>query len=300
MYLCYIDESGTSEIPGNSSHFILAGISVPIWHWKECERQIQDIKQRYTLEDAEIHTAWLLREYHEQRYIPHFASLDHSRRRTEVTRSRNAKLLRLQQQGNSKRYKQVKKNFKQTDSYIHLTRNERRSFVRDVAHCVGQWRFARLFAECVDKIHFDPSLHPYSVDGVSFDQVVSRFEQFLHITGSEQNFGLLIHDNNQTVAKKHTELMKSFYERGTLWVKINNVVETPLFVDSALTGMVQIADLCAYALRRYIENRETDLFNPIFRRADRKDGVVVGVRHFTGQPCSCKICVAHIRKQISA
>ena len=24
MYLCYIDESGTPELPGNSSHFVLA------------------------------------------------------------------------------------------------------------------------------------------------------------------------------------------------------------------------------------------------------------------------------------
>ena len=35
MYLLYIDESGVSNIPGNTSHFILTGISVPIWHWKD-------------------------------------------------------------------------------------------------------------------------------------------------------------------------------------------------------------------------------------------------------------------------
>ncbi|MCU7837088.1 MAG: DUF3800 domain-containing protein [gamma proteobacterium symbiont of Taylorina sp.] len=40
MYLCYIDESGTSSIPGNTSHFVLAGISVPIWHWKTCDKDI--------------------------------------------------------------------------------------------------------------------------------------------------------------------------------------------------------------------------------------------------------------------
>jgi hypothetical protein len=33
MYLCYIDESGTPESSGNTSHFVLAGISIPIWHW---------------------------------------------------------------------------------------------------------------------------------------------------------------------------------------------------------------------------------------------------------------------------
>ena len=34
MYLCYIDESGTSVVPGNTSHFVLAGLSIPIVQWK--------------------------------------------------------------------------------------------------------------------------------------------------------------------------------------------------------------------------------------------------------------------------
>jgi len=297
VYLCYIDESGTSQVPGNNSHFVLAGLSIPIWRWKDCERQIQTIKQRYSLEDVEIHTAWLLRDYREQRRIPNFASLGHSQRRTEVTRLRNETLLRLQKQPSSKAYKRAKKNFRQTDPYIHLTRNERRNFVTAVARRVGGWGFARLFADCLDKVHFDPTKHPYTVvDEVAFDQLVSRFEQFLRIAASEgQDIGLLIHDNNETIAKKHTQLMQSFHRRGTLWTKIDHIIETPLFVDSSLTGMVQIADLCAYALRRYLENDETDLFDLIFQCADRRDEVVVGVRHFTKQPCSCKICEAHIR-----
>lgn len=296
MYLCYIDESETSQIPGNTSHFILAGLCVPIEQWKDCDRQIQAIKKRYSIENAEIHTAWMMRKYKEQQSVSDFDSLDYSRRRAEVTRARNAELLRLQKQSKSKPYNQTKKNFKQTEPYIHLTLGERRNFVHEVAQCVGGWGSSRLFAECVDKIHFEPSLHTYNVDEFAFDQIVSRFEAFLQVTGAEeQNFGLLIHDNNQTVEKKHTELMKAFYEKGTLWRKINNIIETPLFVDSELTSMVQLADLCSYALRRYLENGEASLFSPIFKRADRKDGVVVGARHFTRQPCTCKICVAHNR-----
>jgi hypothetical protein len=47
MYLCYIDESGTPEIPGNTSHFILAGLSIPIWHWRSADRGITMILRRY-------------------------------------------------------------------------------------------------------------------------------------------------------------------------------------------------------------------------------------------------------------
>ena len=37
--------------------------------------------------------------------------------------------------------------------------------------------------------------------------------------------GLLIHDNNQAVARRHTELMKAFLQRGTLWTTIDHVIE---------------------------------------------------------------------------
>lgn len=103
----------------------------------------------------------------------------------------------------------------------------------------------------------------------------------------------MIHDNNETVAKKHTELMIDFHSKGTLWTDIKNIIETPLFVNSELTCLVQIADLCSYAIRRYLENGEEDLFQQVFKRADRKSGKVVGMRHFTDDSCNCEICKNH-------
>lgn len=130
--------------------------------------------------------------------------------------------------------------------------------LRELADVVGGWSFARLFAECVDKVHFDPVRAMYPVDEQAFEQVVSRFEQYLQILGKvkngEQVYGALIHDNNETVSKKHTGLMMQFHRHGTFWTKVERIIETPLFVSSELTGLVQIADLCSYALRRYLEN----------------------------------------------
>jgi hypothetical protein len=155
-----------------------------------------------------------------------------------------------------------------------------------------------LFAECINKIHFDPSKTRTSVAEQAFEQVISRYEHFLNRLSirTEQNcLGLIVHDNNQTVAHKHTQLMRQFHSQGTLWTKINRIIETSLFVDSKLTRMVQIADLCAYALRRYVENQETDLFHRIFNRADAFGNRAVGVRHFAGLNCRCDICNAHHR-----
>jgi len=291
MYLCYVDESGTSDVPGNTSHFILAGISIPIWHWNTCDREIESIKRSIGLQGAEIHVAWLLRDYPEQRKIPSFDVLSYDQRRSEVERARRQELLRLQSTSNHKQYRQTKKNFQHTQDYIHLTYDERRAFVLEIARSVAGWGFARLFAECVDKVHFDPRHSTRTVDEQAFEQVVSRFEQYLQATSApnqqQRNHGLLIHDNNQTVARKHTALMKSFHQTGTLWTRVQNIIETPLFVDSQLTSMVQIADLCAYGLRRYLENSETDIFREVFQRADRRNNVAVGVRHFTNLSCTC-------------
>ena len=66
MYICYIDESGTSAIPGNTSHFVLVGISIPVWQWKNCDREIEQIKDKFSLGGSEIHVGWMLRPYIEQ------------------------------------------------------------------------------------------------------------------------------------------------------------------------------------------------------------------------------------------
>jgi hypothetical protein len=202
MYLCYIDESGTSSIPGNTSHFILAGLSVPIWHWTDCEREISQIKTKYSLKDSEIHTAWILRKYLEQSKISGFGNLSYQRRKSAVDQYRNRELLRLQRSGNKRHYRQTRKNYLKTNAYVHLTYNERKSFILEVAKCISNWGFARLFAECIDKIYYDPARNPESVDEQSFSQIVSRFEQYLENISTQENkyYGLLIHDNNQTIA----------------------------------------------------------------------------------------------------
>lgn len=296
MHFCYIDESGTPDIPGNSSHYILAGLSIPIERWKECELQIQTIKQRYNLTHAEIHTGWLIRPYLEQSKIQHFKNLDYAARKYESEKYRNSELLKLQSPKTKKLYHQTKKNYRSTKDYIHLTYDERKSFIQEICTLIGSWQFARLFAECIDKIHFNPAASSQTIDEQAFEQLVSRFEQYLRIYTSSSNsmkYGLLIHDNNDTVKKKHTDLMKSFHDRGTLWTSVTNIIETPMFVDSQLTNMVQLADVCSYSLRRYLEKTETNFYNEIIKAADKKKGKVVGVRHFTAYHCSCNICASH-------
>ena len=238
----------------------------------------------------------MLRKYIEQSRIEGFKELPLAQRRSKVESLRKAELLRLQKSGNHKHYHQTKKNYRKTAPYIHLTYRERIQFIESIATCISNWRFARLFAECIDKIYFDPNRTPQTADEQAFEQVISRFEHYLQIISKNSDrtiYGLLIHDNNETVSTKHTRLMKEFHRVGTFWTTLESIIETPLYVDSQLTSMVQIADLCSYALRRYLENNEERLFGLVFKRADRKDGAVVGIRHFTKTDCSCTICQNH-------
>lgn len=291
MHLCYIDESGTPDIPGNTSHYVLAGLSVPDEYWKSHHMQVEAVKAKYGLEQAEIHVAWMMRPYVEQQSIPEFASMTYEERRSQVRRARTAEILRLQQANKRKQYKQTRKNYRYTESYVHLTFDERRQVVKELAECISNWGVVRLFAECIDKVHFDPERSSNTVDEQAFEQVVSRFERFLQ--NVQSGYGILVHDNNETFAKRHTEMMKRFLRSGTLWTRVQHIIETPMFVDSELTSMVQLADLCAYALRRYLEKSETELFDLVFQRADTRGATAVGIRHFTSPGCQCAICVAH-------
>ncbi len=198
MYLCYVDESGVPQIPGNTSHFILCGLSIPAEKWKKCDSDISSLKQRWNLQNAEIHTAWMARPYLEQNKIDDFPSLNSSDRISAINQYRKAELYRLQRSKNHNSYHQQKKNYKQTEAYCHLTHKERHNFLMEMAEIIASWDFARLFAECIDKTFFDPVKARQPVEEQAFEQLVSRFEQYLQIMGIAQEsnrLGLIIHDH---------------------------------------------------------------------------------------------------------
>ena len=111
-----------------------------------------------------------MRRYLEQSKIPDFQKMDWASRRSAVHLYRTRELLRLQSIGKTP-YRQEKENYEQTKAYIHLTHAERLK-AEGVAD-LGSWGHARLFAECSDKVHFDPTRTRLSVDEQAFEQVVS-------------------------------------------------------------------------------------------------------------------------------
>ena len=295
MYMCYLDESGTVENSG-TSHFVLVGMAVPEEFWKIAETQVAECKTQFRLSDEEIHTAWIARRYLEQESIADFESLTDDERRKAAVKRREAHLLRLAAHGSPKLLKSTQKNYRKTLPYLHLTFAERMDLLRLLADKIGSWTDVRIFAEVADKKHVLVATSPnpnITLFEHAFTELVQRFEYFLRNRGnsiSRQLSGILIQDNNETVASKLTQTMRRFHRRGTRWTQIDHIIETPLFVDSQLTSMVQMADICGYAIRRHFENGENDLFDRIYSRFDRRGASLVGVRHNTSTGCSCRIC----------
>ena len=295
MRIAYLDESGTPDLTGSTSHFVLLALAIDGESWKQKDAEIARIKARFGMENAEIHAGWLARRYPEQERVAGFEALGAAERRASAERERDAMLFRRATLRGVESLKEAKKNFRKTAPYLHLTLDERRSLLRQVVTTIAAWADATLFAECIDKRTFGgvaPKTPPFEE---AFDQVVTRFHRHLESL-TPRRHGFLVQDRNETMAVRLTDLMRQFHERGTRWTaQIPLLIETPLFVDSRLTSLVQVADVCAYSLRRYLENDEADLFDTIFPRFHRSpDGRCVGVRHYRGaRPCACRICAEH-------
>lgn len=194
----------------------------------------------------------------------------------------------------SKAVRTLTRNYRESAPYLHLSHGERMAILRTLADLIGTWSDAVIFADAQDKSAHQPASPDERILEFAFEQVVSRFHHFLERTDTTP--GILVQDRNDTAAGRLTMLARRYHERGTPWATYTRIVETPLFVDSHLTSLVQMADLCAYAVRRFFENGEHDLFDRIYPRFDRHAGRLVGLRHYTGRNnCACRVCQDHGR-----
>ncbi len=269
---------------------------IPADQWKKIDESIEATKDKYGLRGVEIHTAWMSRRYAEQGGIQDFVKLSRSDRRSAAETAINKRAGIIGVRGNVDKIKDYRRLSKAILPYLHLTRAERQQCLQDLAHRLASFREVRIFADAISKPDFIPGFNntPYEM---AFEQVLTRCQTCLSKKGG---IGIVVHDNNSTVAPRLTELSREFHKYGTFYRKIPNIVETPLFVDSTLTSMIQMADLCAYALRRFIEKQETLLWPIVEPLADRHGGLTVGVRHFTGKRyCDCPTCLAHGRESAS-
>lgn len=298
MYLLYLDASGTPGIEQcDHKHFALLGVAIHETDWFGIERRVTDLKNRYAYPGIplELHCLAICSSVREQEKIAGFDDMDWAKRRSEVLSLRERE--RTSKSGGARANAQ--KRFSGTDSVVHLSRAERSKLYEEALDLVGQSTEIRLFAEVIDKEHLLKNTGKKNAVGPAFEQVLSRFDAFLqHVARGHGpvNHGMAVVDNDP-----HSDLMRDltimFRQSGHQWGHVEHVIETPFFVDSHLVSGIQLADVCGYALRRYVakESRvgshEEKQFLRIFHKFDKATNKLHGLRHYCrAKTCDCMIC----------
>ena len=150
---------------------------------------------------------------------------------------------------------------------------------------------ARLFACAIHKKSF-PSLDPVER---AFEDLCSRFDLYLERirASGERQRGLIILDRSS----RETSLQKTALEfrvLGTRWGVIKNLADTPLFVDSKASRVVQMADHVAWSVRRRFELGDTSFFDIIVNKFDSENGKIHGLIHLQNYDpkCMCPACMS--------
>ncbi len=310
MYLLYLDASGTPELQDpNSKHYVLIGLCMHEGSWFALDRRIHTLKRKYCCPSKdpdllEIHVKQFAVTIREQDLIPGFEQMSRIDRRTRVLEIRQQK---IEAETTPEKKRERREKYKETDPFIHLTRSERSQLLEDSIDIISGHDQIKLFGEAVSKTH--PAVTSRSIDPVSqaFTQVVSRFDKFLQKKDSWKregnprrkiDHGLLMLDQDASTESTIERLFKRFREHGHPFGEMTHVIDVPFFASSAKVGGLQLADVAAYVVRRYIDrdavagSHEERHFMKLFQRFDRDTyGNLHGLRHYVpANSCACMVC----------
>jgi len=130
---------------------------------------------------------------------------------------------------------------------------------------------------------------------LAFEDICSRFDRYLaRLRGEgDRQRGLLILDESAHETTLQT-MAREFRTLGTRWGVIHNLAETPLFVDSRASRLVQVADHVAYAVFRRYNAGDTNYFDIIGGKFSSPDGVLHGLAHKQSidPACMCPACMS--------
>jgi len=150
---------------------------------------------------------------------------------------------------------------------------------------------AKAFACAVHKASY-PNRDPLQL---AFEDLCSRFDRYLsrlHASGDRQRGMIVLDESSHETTLQG--MAQNFRKLGTQWGVIRNLAETPLFVNSKASRLVQLADHVAYAVFRRYNASDTQYFDVIASRFDAHESVLHGLAHKqTKDPnCMCPACLS--------
>lgn len=167
---------------------------------------------------------------------------------------------------------------RRVDPWRRMSREEAQGVIKAVLDVLRQsYDSARGFACALHKSSY-PGRDPMEL---AFEDMCSRFNMYLnrlHSEGDRQR-GILILDESAHETTLQ-QLTRHFRTLGTQWGGlIRNLAEVPLFVDSRVSRIVQLADHVAYAVFRRFNAGDAQYFDIIASKFDTADGIVHGLTH---------------------
>ncbi len=171
-----------------------------------------------------------------------------------------------------------------------MSREEAQGVIKGVLNVLrNSYDTARAFACAIHK----PSYPNTDLMELAFEDLCSRFDLYLRQlrTQGDRQRGLVILDESAHETSLQ-RMARDFRTLGTQWGVIRNLAETPLFVDSRASRVVQLADHVAYATFRRYNASDAQYFDVISSKFHAVDGVVHGLAHkqTTNPSCMCIAC----------
>lgn len=175
-----------------------------------------------------------------------------------------------------------------------LTKEEAQGIIKAVLRVVVQAHdSAKIFACAIHK----KSYLGNNTMNMAFEDLTKRFDNYLKMlySGGDRQKGLLILDDS---AHETTlmELARNFRQTGTQWGSIKNIADTPFFVSSKSSRVIQIADHIAYSVFRRYNHSDAQYFDIIAERFHSVDHIIHGLAHKQKLTANCMCPACHSRR----
>lgn len=133
---------------------------------------------------------------------------------------------------------------------------------------------------------------------VAFEDLCSRFDLYLQrlANNGQREWGLVVLDKS-TYETTLQRMSVQFRTLGTQWRVIRHLADTPFFVDSRASRVIQLADHVAYAVFRRFHAKDAQYFDLISSKFDTDDGIVHGLAHKEPELRDCMCIACFSRRQ---
>ncbi|MDG6221678.1 MAG: DUF3800 domain-containing protein [Candidatus Bathyarchaeota archaeon] len=180
--------------------------------------------------------------------------------------------------------------------YRNFPKEKRMALLKELYEIIQNEKFPKI-AIFGAVLGIESAKNAYEDRSSTFEEVISGFNTFLVEGYRTQrskrtgygNKGLIIIDKNRE--EQYKQLLDTFQEEGTRYGYLANIVDIPYFARCKDTTMLQLADLCSYAIFRFFERNDDTYLKMIEPRIYRTNsGRMFGLKHITNGDCNCLSC----------